>query len=33
MADKFYWEAVRDAIRDEMTRDEKVLVMGEEVGI
>lgn len=33
MPDKFYWEAVRDAIRDEMIRDEKVFVLGEDVGI
>jgi pyruvate/2-oxoglutarate/acetoin dehydrogenase E1 component len=33
MAEKFYWEAVRDAIREEMLRDERVFVMGEDVGI
>ncbi len=30
---KFYWEAVRDALREEMIRDERVFVMGEDVGI
>ncbi len=33
MPDKFYWEAVKDAIREEMIRDETVFVMGEDVGI
>ncbi|MFC1671560.1 alpha-ketoacid dehydrogenase subunit beta [Planctomycetota bacterium] len=33
MAEKFYWEAVKDAIRDEMLRDDRVFVMGEDVGI
>lgn len=33
MAEKFYWEAVRDAMREEMLRDERVFVMGEDVGI
>ena len=28
-----YWQAVRDALREEMLRDEKVFVMGEDVGI
>jgi len=33
MAEKFYWEAIRDALREEMLRDERVFVMGEDVGI
>ena len=33
MAEKFYWEAVKDAIREEMLRDDRVFVMGEDVGI
>ncbi len=33
MAEKFYWEAVRDALREEMLRDENVFVMGEDVGL
>ncbi len=33
MPNKFYWEAVKDAIREEMIRDETVFVMGEDVGI
>ena len=33
MAEKCYWEAVRDALREEMLRDERVFVMGEDVGI
>lgn len=33
MAEKFYWEAIRDALREEMLRDESVFVMGEDVGI
>jgi pyruvate/2-oxoglutarate/acetoin dehydrogenase E1 component len=33
MAQKFYWEAIRDALREEMLRDERVFVMGEDVGI
>ena len=28
-----YWQAVRDAIREEMRRDEKVFVMGEDVAL
>jgi len=28
-----YWQAIRDAIREEMLRDEKVFVMGEDVAI
>jgi pyruvate/2-oxoglutarate/acetoin dehydrogenase E1 component len=28
-----YWEAVRDALREEMLRDERVFVMGEDVGL
>ena len=33
MAEIPYWQAVRDALREEMLRDEKVFVMGEDVGI
>ncbi len=33
MPDKFNWEAVKDAIREEMIRDETVFVLGEDVGI
>jgi len=33
MAEIFFWEAVRDAIREEMLRDERVFVMGEDVAI
>jgi len=29
----FYWEAIRDALREEMLRDERVFVMGEDVAI
>ncbi len=30
---KYYWEAIRDALREEMLRDPKVFVMGEDVGL
>lgn len=33
MSEKFYWEAIRDALREEMLRDERVFVMGEDVAI
>ena len=33
MPEKFYWEAVRDAMAEEMRRDERVFVMGEDVGL
>jgi len=33
MAELFYWEAVRDALREEMARDDRVFVMGEDVGL
>jgi len=33
MAEITYWQAIRDGIREEMIRDEKVFVMGEDVGI
>ncbi len=33
MAEVTFWQAIRDALRDEMLRDEKVFVMGEDVGI
>ena len=33
MAQKTYRDAVREALREEMLRDENVLIMGEEVGV
>ena len=33
MAEIFYRDAIRDAIREEMLRDERVFVMGEDVAI
>jgi pyruvate/2-oxoglutarate/acetoin dehydrogenase E1 component/TPP-dependent pyruvate/acetoin dehydrogenase alpha subunit len=30
---KYYWEAIRDALREEMLRDPSVFVMGEDVGL
>jgi len=33
MPERFYWEAVRDALADEMRRDPAVFVMGEDVAI
>jgi 2-oxoisovalerate dehydrogenase E1 component beta subunit len=33
MATKTYIEAIRDGMRDEMRRDERVIVMGEDVGV
>ena len=33
MPEQFYWEAVRDALAEEMRRDPKVFVMGEDVGL
>ena len=33
MAEISYWQAVRDALREEMLRDERVFIMGEDVGI
>ena len=33
MAQKTYRDAVRDALREEMLRDDNVLIMGEEVGV
>lgn len=33
MPEIFYWEAIRDALREEMLRDERVFVMGEDVAI
>ena len=33
MPETHYWQAVRDALREEMIRDPKVFVMGEDVGI
>jgi pyruvate dehydrogenase E1 component beta subunit len=33
MAEKSYRDAIREALREEMARDERVLVLGEEVGV
>lgn len=33
MPERFYWEAVRDALAEEMRRDPKVFVMGEDIGL
>jgi len=33
MRTQLYWEAVRDAMRDELIRDPRVFVMGEDVGL
>ncbi len=33
MAEIHYWQAIRDGLREEMIRDERVFVMGEDVGI
>ena len=33
MAEITYRDAIRDALREEMTRDDRVFIMGEEVGI
>ncbi len=33
MPERAYWEAVRDALAEEMRRDPKVFVMGEDVGL
>jgi pyruvate/2-oxoglutarate/acetoin dehydrogenase E1 component len=33
MPERFYWEAVRDAIAEEMREDPRVFVMGEDVGL
>ena len=33
MAEIHYWQAIRDALREEMIRDERVFIMGEDVGI
>jgi pyruvate/2-oxoglutarate/acetoin dehydrogenase E1 component len=33
MPERYYWEAIRDALREEMLRDERVFVMGEDVAI
>lgn len=33
MAEKTYRDAIREAMREEMLRDEKVFIMGEEVGV
>ncbi len=33
MSEKYYWEAVRDALREEMIRDPNVFLMGEDIAI
>jgi len=33
MRTQFYWEAVRDAMREELSRDPRVFIMGEDVGL
>ncbi len=33
MPQKYYWEAIRDALAEEMEHDERVFVMGEDVGL
>jgi 2-oxoisovalerate dehydrogenase E1 component len=33
MPEKTYWEAIRDALREEMIRDPRVFIMGEDVGL
>ena len=33
MRTQFYWEAIRDAMREELIRDPRVFVMGEDVGL
>ena len=33
MAQKTYRDAIREALREEMLRDERVLILGEEVGV
>jgi len=33
MSEKFYWEAIRDALREEMIRDPNVFLMGEDIAI
>ncbi len=33
MSEKFYWEAIRDALREEMIRDPDVFLMGEDIAI
>ncbi len=33
MPEVFYWEAIRDALREEMLRDETVFCLGEDIGI
>ncbi len=32
MAEKTYIQAIRDGIREEMQRDERVMILGEDVG-
>jgi pyruvate/2-oxoglutarate/acetoin dehydrogenase E1 component/TPP-dependent pyruvate/acetoin dehydrogenase alpha subunit len=33
LSKKYYWEAIRDALAEEMERDPRVFVMGEDVGL
>lgn len=33
MSEKFYWEGIRDALREEMIRDPSVFLMGEDIAI
>jgi len=33
MRQQYYWEAIRDALREEMLRDPRVFIMGEDVGL
>ncbi|HOX37027.1 MAG TPA: alpha-ketoacid dehydrogenase subunit beta [Candidatus Brocadiia bacterium] len=33
MAQKFYWEAVKEALREEMLRDPRVFLLGEDIGV
>ncbi|OGR20946.1 MAG: hypothetical protein A2559_02095 [Deltaproteobacteria bacterium RIFOXYD2_FULL_66_9] len=33
MSQKTYRDAIREALREEMLRDERVLILGEEVGV
>jgi pyruvate/2-oxoglutarate/acetoin dehydrogenase E1 component len=33
MSEKYFWEAIRDALKEEMIRDPDVFLMGEDIGI
>jgi len=33
MSERFYWEAIRDALREEMIRDPRVFLLGEDIAI